>query len=233
MNEETVGSMPEDVNAGSRPYRSPRRAAQAAATRHAVLAAARELLGEAGYAGTTVAAIARRADVAVDTVYASVGRKPEVLRQLVETALSGTDETVPAAQRDYVRRIREATTAGGKIAIYAGAIAGIQQRLAPVFLALRDAAARDATTASLWREISERRARNMREFAADLRATGELRDDLTDDEVADVLWSMNAAEYWVLLVEERGWTPARFAAWIEDAWTRLLLARLDLPGCSA
>jgi hypothetical protein len=34
---------------------------------------------------------------------------------------------------------------------------------------------------------------------------------------------MNAAEYWVLLVHERGWTPARFQAWITDAWTRLLL----------
>src|SRR5579875_950703 len=80
-----------------RRYRSPRRAAQAAETRRAVLAAARELLSEVGYRGMTVAAIARRADVAVDTVYASVGRKPEVLRRLVETALSGTDETVPAA----------------------------------------------------------------------------------------------------------------------------------------
>jgi hypothetical protein len=38
----------------------------------------------------------------------------------------------------------------------------------------------------------------MRDFAGDLRATPELRDDLTDDEVADVLWSMNAAAYWVL-----------------------------------
>jgi hypothetical protein len=63
----------------------------------------------------------------------------------------------------------------------------------------------------------------MRDFAADLRATGELRPDLTDDDVADVVWSMNAVEYWVLLVHERGWTPDRFRRWLADAWIRLLL----------
>jgi AcrR family transcriptional regulator len=219
--------MSEDVKPtgpGPRRYRSPRRAAQAAQTRAAILAAARELVGEVGYPAMTVAELARRAEVAVDTVYASVGRKPDVLRQLVETAISGTDESVPAGQRDYVQRIEVATTARDKIAIYAEAIAGIQTRLAPVFLALRDAAVTDPDTATLWREISQRRAQNMRGFAASLRSTGELREDLSDDDVADILWSMNAAEYWVLLVHERGWPPERFSAWIVDAWTRLLLA---------
>jgi len=219
MSEEVKGS-----TVGTRRYRSPRRAQQAAGTRRAVLAAARDLLSEIGYPAMTVAQIARRAEVAVDTVYASVGRKPQVLRQLVETALSGTDETVPAAERDYVVRIQAASTAREKITIYAQAIALIQARMAPVFLALRDAAAADPDTTALWREISERRARNMRDFAANLRTTGELRDDLSDDEVADIIWSMNAAEYWVLLVHERGWTPDRFSRWITDAWTRLLLA---------
>lgn len=219
--------MSEDVKptgSGSRRYRSPRRAAQAAQTRAAILTAARELIGEVGYPAMTVAALARRAEVAVDTVYAAIGRKPDVLRQLVETAISGADEAVPADRRDYVVRIEAATTARDKIAIYAESIAGIQTRLAPVFLALRDAAATDAPAAALWREISRRRARNMRGFAASLRSTGELRADLSDDDVADILWSMNASEYWVLLVHERGWTPERFSTWILDAWTRLLLA---------
>jgi hypothetical protein len=61
-------------------------------------------------------------------------------------------------------------------------------------------------------------------FAGELRDTGELRDDLTDQQVADIIWSMNAAEYWVLLVHERSWRPEQFADWLTDAWTRLLLA---------
>jgi len=213
-----------DTPSGKRPYRSPRRAEQAAATRRAVLTAARELFVAAGYGATTVTEIATRAGVSVDTVYATVGRKPALLRELVETSISGTGQAVPAEQRDYVLRVRAATGAREKLTLYTQALGAIQQRMAPVFLALRDAAVTDADCAALWREVSERRAANMRLFAADLRSTGELRRDLTDDQVADIIWSMNAAEYWVLLVRERSWTPLQFTTWLSDAWARLLLA---------
>lgn len=214
----------DDVKTSARRrYASTVRAEQAAATRRAVLAAARDLFTEHGYAGTGIAAIAARAGVAVDTVYAAAGRKPTLLRELVETSLSGTDETVPAEQRDYVRRVRAAPTAGEKIAVYAAAVAEIGVRMAPIHRALAEASLTDPECEALRAEISARRARNMRLFAAELRATGELRPDLTDDEVADVVWSMNAAEYRALLVGERGWTAERFGEWLADAWTRLLL----------
>ena len=208
----------------ARGYHSPRREEQAAATRAAVLAAARDLFVAQGYAGTTVAQIARSARVAVDTVYATVGRKPALLREVLETAISGTDVAVPAQQRDYVMRVRAAATAREKITHYVTALVQIQDRLAPVFLALRDAGSTDPDSAALWQEIAQRRARNMREFAADLRGTGELRADMTDDDVADIVWSMNGPEYWVLLVGERGWSGERFGAYLIDAWARLLLA---------
>jgi len=214
--------MPQDVN-GVRAYRSPRRAQQAAATRAAVLAAARDLFLSEGYAGTTVAAVAARAQVAVDTVYAAVGRKPALLREVVEAAISGTDHAVPPAQRDYVRRIRAAGSAREKIALYGHAVAQIQDRLGPVYLALREAATTDDDCRVLWETISARRAANMRDLVADLRVTGELRADLTDDEMADIVWSMNGPEYWALLVHGRGWTTRRFGTWLADAWTRSLV----------
>jgi len=188
-----------------------------------VLTAARELFVTKGYNSSTIAEIAERGRVSVDTVYATVGRKPALLRELVETAISGTDQAIPADHRDYVARMRAARTGHDAMTIYALAITGIQERLAPVFLALRDAASTDRDCASLWAEISERRAKNMRAMAANLRAKGDLREDLTDDQVADIIWSMNSAQYWDLLVRERGWTPDQFAAWLTDAWTRLLL----------
>ena len=213
-----------EVNAPARRYHSPRRKEQAAATRDAVLAAARELFVGEGYSSTTVAGIARRAGVAVDTVYATIGRKPDLLREVVETAISGTGQAVPAESRDYVIRLREAERAADKISIYANALAGIQPRLAPVYVALRDAAGTDPDCAALWREISDRRAANMLKFVEDLAATGELRTDRPAAELADAVWSMNGPEYWVLLVDQRGWSPGRFADWLADAWCRLLLA---------
>ncbi|MDP4501309.1 hypothetical protein [Nonomuraea turcica] len=61
--------------------------------------------------GTSCSAIAADAEVAQDTVYAAAGRKPQIFQLLLETAISGSDQAVPAEERDYVRRIRAATTA--------------------------------------------------------------------------------------------------------------------------
>src|SRR5689334_10403689 len=100
----TVGAVPGPVKT-RRPYRSAVRAEQAAGTRRAVLLAARELFTTAGYAGTSVADVARRAGVSVDTVYSSVGRKPELLLAVHDMALGGGDEPVGAEGRDYVAAI--------------------------------------------------------------------------------------------------------------------------------
>lgn len=218
-----VDPMPDDVKPRRR-YHAPQRAEQAAATRSAVLDAARELFTTRGYPATTVADVARRAGVNVDTLYATVGRKPALLREVVETAISGLDRAVPAEERDYVRAVRAATTAGEKIDIYAAAVARIAPRTGPVFLALR-AAAHDPDCAALHAEITDRRAANMRLFAADLRVTGELRADLTDEEIADVVWAMNSADYYALLVDGRGWTPERYGCHLADAWRRTFLAQ--------
>ncbi len=223
-----MGRMEDDVNPRRR-YHAPRRRAQAKQTRADVLAAAHELFTTRGYVATTVGDIAAGAGVAVDTVYAAVGRKPALLRELLEAAISGTDHAVPAEQRDYVRAIRAATTAREKITRYAAAVGAIGPRTAPINAALRDAATNDADCAALWQEVSERRAANMLLFAADLRGVGGLRTDLSDREVADIVWSMSAPEYYLLLVEGRGWSPQHFADHLADAWCRLLLAELPHP----
>src|SRR5215469_671645 len=105
-----------------RRYDATRRRQAAARTRAAILDAARELFAERGYTATAMTAIADRAGVALDTVYASVGRKPELARLLIETAISGTDEAIPAGQRDYVKAVRAAPDAETKIAIFAAAV---------------------------------------------------------------------------------------------------------------
>jgi hypothetical protein len=62
----------------------------------------------------------------------------------------------------------------------------------------------------------------MRLFAADLRSTGELRGDLDHDTIADLVWSMNAREYYVLITSQ-GRTPEQYAAMVRDVWIRTLL----------
>ena len=56
------------------------------------------------------------------------------------------------------------------------------------------------------------------------RSSGQVRPELTDEQVADIGWSLNSSEYFVLLAHERGWSPEQFERWLSDAWIRLLLA---------
>lgn len=197
------------------------RAAAAAANRRAILAAARDLFAADGYAATTVAQIAARAEVSVDTVYASVGRKPDLVRAVIDMVLAA-DEPIPAADRAYVLQIRAAEGAEAKLATYAAALAALLPRLAPLQEVLRQAGQTDPAAADAWAGLVDRRAANMLLLARELRTTGRLRLDLTDQQVADILWATNSAEFFLLL-QRRGWTPEEFGALLLDLWTRTLL----------
>lgn len=205
-----------------RRYDAPRRRQAAARTRAAILDAARQLFTERGYAATPMTAIADRADVALDTIYATVGRKPELARLLIETAISGTDQAIPAEQRDYVRAIQAAPDADTKIAIYAAATTAIAPRMALVLGIIQQAAPDEPELARLWTEIAERRAANMRLFIANLATAAPLRVDPED--AADIVWATNSAELYQLLAGQRGWTPHRYQRFLTDTWRRLLLA---------
>jgi AcrR family transcriptional regulator len=206
-----------------RVYDSSSRKEAARLTHRAIIEAARRVFIDRGYAGATMPAIAQAAGVALDTVYATVGKKPALFRLLIELAISGKDRAVPAEEREYVQAIRAETDAARKLRIYAAALRSIQERIAPLFRVLQGAAPLDPQLAALWRNISQRRAKNMRLFAADLAATGRLRQDLSVAKVADIIWSMNSPEFYLLLVEQRGWSPHEFEDWLADAWIRLLL----------
>jgi AcrR family transcriptional regulator len=217
--------MVEKSNGSStRRYDTTNRQEGARANRQAILAAARERFIADGYARTPVSVIARQAGVHVDTIYQTIGRKPDLVRLLLETAISGQDEAVPALQRDYVRAIRAEPTARGRLTVYAAAACRIMERLQPIHQVVREAAASEPALAELWSEIAERRASNMRLFVAELIDVAPLRPGLSIDEAADVIWSTNGPEFYTLLVVERGWLPDRFAAWLAETWARLLLA---------
>ena len=217
-----MGIMTRVTGPVKRRYDASRRRQAAARTRTAILEAARQLFGERGYTATPMTAIADRAGVALDTVYATVGRKPELARLLIETAISGTDQAIPAEQRDYVRSIQAAPDAETKIAVYAAAITAIAPRMALVLDIIQQAAPTEPELAALRTEIAERRAANMRLFVADLAAAASLR--LDQGEAADIVWATNSAEMYQLLVGQRGWTPQRYERFLSDTWQRVLLA---------
>jgi AcrR family transcriptional regulator len=206
-----------------RSYDASSRLARSAETKQRILNAARQLILDRGYRATTIAAIAATAEVNLDTVYELVGRKPVLLRELIEQALSGTDHPVVAEQRDYVIAMRDEPDPAHKLVIYAQAVREIQVRMAPLFLALRDASATEPDAHQVWQNISNRRAANMRLLVRDLQDAGGLRADLSVEAAADIVWATNSSELYVMLTVERGWSADQYEHWLADSWCRLLL----------
>ena len=85
------------------------------------------------------------------------------------------------------------------------------------------ASATEPEAGVIWREISDRRAKNMSDLVRNLKAAAGLRDDLSIDEAADTIWATNGSELYVLLTVERGWSADRYERWLADTWCRLLL----------
>ena len=69
-------------------------------TRERLLAAARELIEEGGYAGASVAAIAERAGVAAGTLYRHFPSKAELFLEVFRAVCTGEERAMRAAARD-------------------------------------------------------------------------------------------------------------------------------------
>src|SRR6266853_536353 len=74
-----------------RPYKSLVRQRQAEDTRRRIVEATRQLLQSDGYAGMTIEAIAQRAEVSAQSVYAIFKSKTGILVELLDQATFGAD----------------------------------------------------------------------------------------------------------------------------------------------
>jgi AcrR family transcriptional regulator len=206
-----------------RTYDRAGRQAQSAGTRQRIVDAGRTLILERGYRATTIAAIAAAAAVNADTVYALVGRKPLLLRELIEQSISGTHHAVVAEEREQIKAVLAEPDPARKLARYARVMRDTHARLAPLFVALRDASSTEPEAMEVWEEISNRRAKNMRKLVGEIKKTGRLRAGMSINDGADTVWVMNSPEVYVLLTAGRGWSPARYERWLADSFQRLLL----------
>ena len=177
-----------------------------------------------------MAAIAVAAGVSVETIYLSIGGKASLVRYLVETALSGEDEPVPALQRKGVAEIRAEQDPRRKLRLFAGMVRPMLERLAPIWQVLVEAEPSDAELSSLVAELQSRHVGSMRLVVDHLAEAGRLRPEISKDVAGDVLWAMNSPEFYRLVVVGRGWTGEMFENWLADAWERLLLDDDVAPG---
>ena len=210
-----------------RRYDSPHRREQAAGTRRKIIAAAQPLFMEHGYAGATMAAIARDAGVVVETVYRSFGSKVALFGAVVEAALAGGVERaeVPVEERPVIAAIVAETNPAKQVALYAATQPGIHRRAGPLLRAVRDAASLDPEVGRVWEELEAQRYAGQARMAGLLASRGALRDGLGVETATDLIWTLTSLAVHDLLVVERGWTSQQYEGWLTDALKRDLLGR--------
>jgi AcrR family transcriptional regulator len=206
-----------------RTYDSSLRKQQAGQTRMRILDAAQKLFAERGYATSTVEAMAADAGVAVDTVYAAFGSKRGVLQALLNVRVGGDEAELDLLARAGPRAVEREPDQRAQLAAFATDVSGILERARPVDDIIRGAAAVDAEIASLRSEAQAYRYRNMRQLVSWLAAKGPLRDGLTEDDAAAIMWTVTSPEVHGLLRVARGWSAERYTAWLSESLTRLLL----------
>ncbi|XVU28997.1 TetR/AcrR family transcriptional regulator [Actinoplanes sp. CA-054009] len=197
-----------------RTYNSEVRARAAQETRAAVVGAAAELFAEHGYARTSVAAVAERAGVALNTVYTSVGGKPALVKAIVETGV--TDEGIGQALVDI-----DEMTDGARIlrrtAEGTGAVIRSQATMIRVLFDNRTAEPVIAEAA----EVATRRYRERLDRIAErLVAVGAVT--LPAGRVGEILWFYLGQGAWAT-VRDLGWEWDEATAWLGDQAIAALL----------
>lgn len=210
------------MGSGKRAYSSDLRAEQARRTRRQIVAAAAALFTERGYTATTVDAVAERAGVSRKTVFTAVGGKAVLIKLAYDWAVVGDDEEVPLVERERVMTMRQETDPARLMEAYSRHYAEVVVRVAPLYLALRNAADADAEARALFEEVRAERMRGMGMFAEQLARIGGLRDGLTVRRATDLMFFYIDPSHYELLVLTRGWSVRAFREWFLSS-TRLHL----------
>jgi AcrR family transcriptional regulator len=201
-----------------RAYKSLTRQRQAHETRGRIVEATRQVLAAEGYAGMTVEAVARRAEVAVQTVYAVFGSKTGILAELLNQTTFGAD------YENTVRQILEEKDPEKRLRGAARIARQIHDAQREGFELLRGAGVVAPELARLEQERERIRYEREEAMILSLRDAKRLRPGLSYRAARDILWTLTGSDVYRMLVREREWSSQKYQDWLADTLVRSLLS---------
>ena len=187
-----------------------RREEYAEATWRAVVTAARELFAEAGCTRTTVQQIARRARVSPATVYAQCGGKQGLLKTLMDEWTAGP------LVREIIEACAEAPSGGEKLRMLADGYRAIYNASGDIIRIVTDAAAAAPGAAEFLETANARHHEALVEIVSQIRETGDIKKDLSDEDAARIIYYHFRFEQFTLAADTFGWGEDRALDWIRD-----------------
>jgi AcrR family transcriptional regulator len=214
--------MPGEVKASRRAYTSPLRADQALQTRRRILDAAYRLFAADGYAGTTIAAVAREAGVAPETVYLSLGNKRGLLEGVIEEAIGGAVDDGP--DDAFWSSVAELPGPIERLERMVEYSCTILARTRPIHAVIRGAADKEAFAAELGHRLLQERLAAQTERIGRFLA-GDLRAGLSVAEAGQRYCALAGPELYHVLTVELSWTAKRHRTWLTELLVTELLSR--------
>lgn len=160
--------------------------------------------------------VAHTAEVSVETVYSAVGPKAALLKAAVDIAVVGDAEPSPLADRSAFIRIGTAPTRHERIDAAAHLTADINERTHRIVEVLRAGARTEPTLRTEVIAATQRRYDTVAEAARMISGH-----DLPPDRI-DELWALTSDQVYHLLADERGWSRARYTAWLTGRMEEIL-----------
>jgi AcrR family transcriptional regulator len=204
------------------PRRSGREQARTRFARRAVVAAARRLFVEHGYAASTIEAISDAAEVPQATIYRLFASKLGILEALLDTSIAGDDQPIAVHDRPEVAALMTEADPIELLDGLAGVTTAINQRTNDVYRVLVGAAGSDPAAAGLLDGIQQQRTVGQGRFVHALAGRGSLREGLQVDDAVDLVHALTSPEVYRLLVVDRGWPPERYRRWLADTLVQQL-----------
>jgi AcrR family transcriptional regulator len=201
-----------------RPYKSPLRQRQASDTRQRIVQATRQLLLSEGYDGMTVEAIAQRAQVSAQSVYALFKSKAGILTELLDQSTFGEK------YEDAVRQAMSASDPETRLRRAARIARQIHEPLTATFDLLRGAGVVAPELAKLEQQRERLRYERQERMIISLRDAKRLRRGLNHQTARDIFWMLTGRDVYRMLVRERGWSPQQYQEWLADTLVHSLLS---------
>jgi AcrR family transcriptional regulator len=207
-----------------REYDASSRQAQAGKTRRRILEAARKLFMERGYSGATAEAIAVEAGVAAQTIYAIFKNKKRLLVSLMNVSpTTGMEDHTPMAERANVQAVAQEHDQRRQLQMFAQVVADNLEQVAAISEILADAAKTEPDLDRILQKLNRQRLEHMTSAVQDIMANGPLREKIDDTDARDIIWTLTSPEVFLLLTRDRGWSKEKYAQWLADTLTRVLL----------
>jgi AcrR family transcriptional regulator len=217
------GNMSE-TKKSKRSYTSTRRQFQAKETRRIIIEAARSLFYERGYNNATIDAIAKKARVAPETIYAIFGNKQAILMSLIQATLAGDYEIGAFLERPFIKDAEKVNNQQQLIMKFAIDMYKIMCRMSPIFALLRSTAKTDPEIMAVLNTLLKERLEGMSFFVNQLIRIGPILNQSLPDQAATTVFAISSAEVFDLLTHDLAWSEDQYISWLSKSLERLIIS---------